>query len=168
MRWLELGDDSTYVGTVYFKVGVSSTGSFPAFANWTQLVDRKAYNNGVLFKSTTGVWLDNDPLFNTVSGVLGAPPANTSVAPNGTVFFWDNPGVPSNIWRTSCTDKFSTYLVFQPAPTNTSIWVPLGIVNWGWSAGETAYNLTSTNVTIPTLTTNSVNFPFWTNRLFSR
>jgi len=46
-------------------------------------------------------------------------------------------------------DNFQTYLVFKPNDDSAgpSIWVTLGIVTWGWSATESVFTLTSSNVT---------------------
>jgi hypothetical protein len=126
-------------------------------ANWTQLNNRYAsYPNGG--QSTDGqFWLDNSEFYNDGIG-NDFPP--TPVNPIGTVPFQDAPGVSDVYPLESITDSFETYLVFQPAPQNSSIWVTLGIVTWGWSATESAWSLTATNVTQATYS-DSDKFPTW-------
>jgi hypothetical protein len=82
--------------------------------------------------------------------------------PIGTVPFQDAPGVSDVYGFESITDSFETYLVFQPTNQNGSsnIWVTLGTVTWGWSATESAWTLTATNVTQASYSSSDA-FPTW-------
>ncbi|MGD0207197.1 MAG: hypothetical protein ABSC89_06295 [Verrucomicrobiota bacterium] len=155
--YMELGDENLQQGNMTFAAKVTSTNNFPGTANWTQLNNRYAsYPNGG--QSTDGqFWLDNSEFYNDGIG-NDFPP--TPVNPIGTVPFQDAPGVSDVYPLESITDSFETYLVFQPAPQNSSIWVTLGIVTWGWSATESAWSLTATNVTQATYS-DSDKFPTW-------
>ena len=165
--YMELGNEAG-MGNMTFAAEITSITNFPGVANWTQLNQRAVTHP---FDSTYGqYWLDNDRLYNTVGNVVGGLPANTDVAPIGAIHFSDNPGINDvGIDYESLTDSFETYLVFKPNDNNTgsSIWVTLGIVNWGWSATQLSWVLTSSSVTNPTYT-NSNEFPQWLQTAHNR
>ena len=161
--FLSLGNVNTMDGAMSFGAHVSTKASFPGNVNWTQLINR----NTTWKTSTAGqYWLDNDLFYNTVNHVIGAPPAHVYINPEGTLTFADSPGVPSAV-HVDCADSFETYLVFRPDPQDTSIWVTLAVVNWGWSGAENVWNLTSSSVSGPT-DTDSTGFPQWPHTLHTQ
>ena len=161
--WLELGNDQTYVGTMNFNAIVQSKTDYPqGVVNWTQLVNRNVTGISLATSTSGQYWLDTSRLYNTDTN---NNPVNTSIDPRNGIIFYDNPGVGSIGGYLSITDSFQTYLVFNPDPNNaSSIWVTLGVVNWGWSATESSWSLTSSNVVAPTYT-NSVSLPTWAHIL---
>jgi hypothetical protein len=152
---LELGSEAGN-GTMTFGAHITSTTDFPGIANWTQLNQRAVT---LPFDSTYGqYWLDNGQFYNNG---IGAFPPPSPVNPVGSITFGDNPGInDKGIDYESITDKFQTYLMFRPDPQDSSRWVTLGIVNWGWSATQLAWIITSSSVTPPTYT-DSNTFPAW-------
>jgi hypothetical protein len=159
--FLELGNVDN-ISNMTFAAQVTSKTNFPGLANWTQLNERAVT---LPFDSTYGeYWLDNDQFYN--NGV-GAFPASTTVNTNGVVFFSDNPGINDvGVDYESVTDGFETYLIFKPNGNN-NIWVTLGIVNWGWSATQLAWVITSSSVTNATYT-NSDAFATWLHTAHNR
>jgi hypothetical protein len=98
---------------------------------------------------------------------MESAPASTTVNTNGVVFFSDNPGINDvGVDYESVTDGFETYLIFKPNGNN-NIWVTLGIVNWGWSATQLAWVITSSSVTNATYT-NSDAFATWLHTAHNR
>ncbi len=125
-------------GDITFKATVAA--NFAGVLNWTQLIKRQAYGNGQWLQNTYGnFYLDNDPLYNTVTDTngnnVGTPPTNTPIGSDAVavINFEDSPTIqcePLNSW---INDSFKTYLVFKP-DGDGSIWVTLGRADWGWSA----------------------------------
>jgi hypothetical protein len=160
--YLELGNEAG-VGTMTFDAAVKSKSNFPGIVDFTQL-NRRAVT--LPFESTLGqYWLDNRLLYN--NGV-GAFPPPTDVNPNGVIFFSDNPGISDfGFDQESITDDFKTYLIFKPDPQDSSIWVTLGIVTWGWSAEQWFWVMMTPLVTPPTYT-DPDDFPTWPHIGFNR
>jgi hypothetical protein len=156
--YMELGDENLQQGNMTFDAEVISKTNFPGTANWTQLNNRTAsYPNAG--QDTDGqFWLDTSQFYNNSTNF---PP--TDVRPyKGTVKFQDAPGVSDVYGFENITDSFQTYLVFKPDDDSagSSIWVTFGIVTWGWSAAESRWSLTTTNVT-PATYSDSDAFPQW-------
>ena len=155
--WLELGDDTflsssanNYNGIMNFIATVKST-NFPGDVEWTQLNDRLVLN--VIGQSTLGYELDNDECF---SGTVLVNPANS-------INFVDCPGIATSYSAyLNIVDQYNTYLRFTPN-TPGSIWVTLGIVDWGWSAEELGGAIINTPVVIPPAYTDSDVFPVWSD-----
>jgi hypothetical protein len=164
---LELGVSPGGYGVANFSARITSTTNFQGVANWVQLINRNA---SYQITSTAGqYWLDNDPFYNT-DGV-GGTNIDTPVPPGG-ITFDDNPQMGTTSFGIPypyayITDNFQTYLVFKPSDDSAgpSIWVTLGIVNWGWAAYETLnLSLSSTNVISPTYSSSDA-FPTWLHTL---
>ena len=157
--FLELGDATLAQGNMTFAAKVTSKTMFPGTANWTQL-NKRGVSGVSLAETTDGqFWLDNNQFYNDGVGDDGLP---TTVNPNGTIKFKDAPGVSDVGGWLTITDSFQTYLVFKLGDPNDSnnIWVSLGIVTWDWSATESAWSLTATNVT-QAIYSDSDAFPQW-------
>jgi hypothetical protein len=81
----------------------------------------------------------------------------------------DSPGLrlePDKYPRVIANQKFQMWLMFRPDPSSTSIWVPLRVVHWGWSA-DTSHNgsgwtVTSSSVISPQQTA-TTDFPLWSS-----
>ena len=158
--YLELGDEGLSQGNMTFACAITSKNDFPGVANWTQL-NNCAVTGVSLAPTTSGqFWLDNAQFYNTVSNKLNGLPDNTPITPKGTILFADAPGVSDVGGWLSITDQFQTYLMFKPNPQESSIWVPLGLATWDWSATESSYTLSATNV-IQASYINSNTFPQW-------
>jgi hypothetical protein len=150
---LELGDSGT--GMMDFNATVQS--KYSGNVNWTQLINRYGeYGPLPLWYTTThgSYWLDTSQFYNDEG--------NTRVNPNGSIGFNDSPAIQSRLLYANMSDSFQTYLVFKP--DGDSIWVTLGMVNWGWS-GDALYftsgwELDSSSVTSPTYTDSDA-FPAW-------
>ena len=158
--WLQLGNASQYggddSGTMSFNVLITSQAPFTGHANWTQLIKRS-----VSYPDTgTGgqYYLDNSQFYNANSALI----TNTGHSITGALNFYDSPGVSEwTFWSITITDSFQTYGEFLPDGRG-SIWVPLGIVTWGWGATESGTTLTSPSTTPPTYQDGD-KFPIWTN-----
>ncbi len=144
---LELGDETLAVGNMTFAARIATKAEFPGAANWTQLNKREV--TGISLAETTDgqFWLDNSEFYNTISNLVNGLPDHTPINPIGTIRFSDSPGVSDIGGWLTITDSFQTYLMFKPDPQASSIWVALGLVTWDWSATETAWTMTATNVT---------------------
>jgi len=154
--YMELGDEHLQQGNMTFGAKITSTTNFPGTANWTQLNNRNTYPN--TSQNTDGqFWLDTGQFYNNSTNFPSTP-----VNPIGTIDFQDAPGVSDVYWDTTITDQFKTYLVFKPIDSSAggSVWVTLGIVTWGWSATESHWSLTATNVTQATYSDSDA-FPQW-------
>jgi hypothetical protein len=126
---------------------------FPSGAvQWVQIIS----NLDVSFKRNDGICFEH-----TESGALDSKYPTTS----GPAFS-DSPAVPlaSNQTSKCIQESFQTWLMYNPAPSASgTIWVPLKLLTWGWSATLTNGNgwvIVSPNVTKPSFNDSSV-FPQW-------
>ena len=159
--WLELGNASQYggddVGTASFNAKIQSTNNFTGLANWTQLIERSVT---LPFIGTgLGYDLDTQTLYNDNNSTVQSV---NNHQPSAGVPIYDSPGVDTKYitWSITIQDDFNTFLVFKPDPQNSSIWVTLGCVTWGWGGTEANSVLTSPSTVQPSYT-NSDQFPIW-------
>jgi hypothetical protein len=157
--YMELGDEGLQQGNMVFAARITSATNFPGTANWTQLNNREASYPNENQDTDGQFWLDTSQFYNNSTNF---PP--TPVNPIGTIRFQDAPGVSDIYGFETITDSFKTYLVFQPTSQNGSsnIWVTLGIATWSWSATESAFTLSASNV-IQATYSDSDQFPTWQN-----
>lgn len=132
---------------------------------WVQLVN-SATNQA---QRTDGTWHVTVQVTNSMLDT--SYPANTNLYATD-----DSPAqtltTPSNFQAISVSQNFSTWLMFKPVSfLSNSIpnacYVPLRVVNWGWSAYADSYAtngpLTSSNNIVNPSGVDSFNYPQWTD-----
>ncbi len=160
---LELGVALYGYGAPSFSARITSKTNFPGVANWVQLINRSGTSQ---FQTTSGqYWLDNDLFYNTDG--IGGTNIDASV-PNGGISFDDHPRVGTTSYGipypyVSINDSFETYLVFKPTDdtAGSSIWVTLGVVDWGWAASETLNLSLTSSTNAPPIYSITNAFPRW-------
>jgi hypothetical protein len=110
-----------------------------------------------------------------LDGAFNSDDKTLKISPDGTFYyglcsFLDEPCTTLTIYQLfSRDDQFKTYFLFRPSGSS-SIYVPLGIVNWNWFGNATEvvtpptwdWTLTSGGITGPTFAPTD-EFPVWQN-----
>jgi hypothetical protein len=170
-HWLMLGYDSgphfngNEAGTVRFDALITSEAPFTGEANWLQLKTRSV-SPPFAGSDDTGGQTNLDSgfggFYNEDSTIIAPDPhGDDPTTPHGAIAFYDSPGIViDNLsGNVSIMNNFKTYLLFKP--NVGGIWVPLGVVTWGWSATENSLILGPSSVTQPTYQ-DTEGFPYYT------
>ena len=170
--YLSLGDGNSH-GDMQFTVWILS--KFDGRTDFTQLINRYAYNGSLLSTKTThgAYYLDNFVYYlNGVNNPNNSYSVTAGVI-NKRLIFSDSPQMQeySSLLggsTTSIIDTFKDYVMFRPnsGNPNSNIYVVLGMTSWGWSASSTYSGGSWSVPTAPTPTSpsgfdNSNNFPSW-------
>ncbi len=84
----------------------------------------------------------------------------------------DSPSVPANssLSEVKVSDSFSSYLMWTPSGMASSIAIPLGHFDWGWSADATRDQSTgiwsSTGTPTPATMSPLLTFPTWSANVY--
>jgi hypothetical protein len=159
-------------GMIFNDTNNPAPGGFLGNLEWIQVVNNSYYNVTNQAGTTTpfplcAVAVDNgsDPPSYVYPPIL--PSSNTNDSPLVTL---DALAGNASVARYG---SYSMYLMFQPQPANTSIWVPLAVIPWMWGGTAiaiddfTSFQLLPNSpipVTSQAGTTNGVQrpyFPYW-------
>ncbi len=108
-----------------FKLIISS--DFDGQAAYVQLINADRWSDLPNPEITGGYWLDN-------SYPYSDPVEVSAKALSGTLLYFDDQPSFAGMNFVSVNDNFKTYLIFQPKPTATSVWVALCEMDWFWTA----------------------------------
>ena len=150
--WLRFGVPPT--PGITFDESVTIPSGFDGDTQWVQIADASARR----FDVDLGIW----EMFEAVGLDTNYPysiEADTQ----------DSPGLrldPDKYPRMIANQNFQMWLMFRPDPSSTSIWVPLRVVNWGWSA-DASHNGSNWTVTSSSVITpqqaDTTDFPLWSS-----
>jgi len=172
----DCGSSSLMVGTISgaeamaFHLYVQS--QFPGDVIDTQLIN--SWWSGLLNTTSLNVSGGTGGAY-CLDGAFNSDDKTLKISPDGTFYyglcsFLDEPCTTLTIYQLfSRDDQFKTYFLFRPSGSS-SIYVPLGIVNWNWFGNATEvvtpptwdWTLTSGGITGPTFAPTD-EFPVWQN-----